>query len=112
MLWKIWYKGDLKIEGTTEAEWAAAPTEGVICVAARYGQDPYGIELGAVFSGSDWYWMYEGQLYQSGTSSDTPGEWLPSGAPDGAVLKRGEWTTNEEMNADEAEMMQWVTANG
>lgn len=108
MFWKIWYKGGVSYEGSTEEDWAALPDDGVLNIGIRFGRDEYGIMLGEFVSGSDWYWMHEGKIYQSGTSSDTPGEWLPHNAPNGAVLKKGRWTTEEELAAVDAAMLEWV----
>lgn len=112
MHWKIWYLGLETIEGETPEQWEQAPNDGVLCIGIRFGLNDDGIPLGEVMSGSDWYWMYNQKLYQSGTSSDIPNEWEPSGAPDGAVLKMGRWTSEEELAQADSEMMEWVTANG
>jgi hypothetical protein len=112
MTWKIWYVGLQTLEGRTPNEWAIAPEAGVLCVGVKFGFDEWGIMLGAVFSGSDWYWMQNGEIAQSHTSSDTLFEWLPSNAPNGAVLKRGQMTVKEEIAQAESDMIEWVTSNG
>jgi hypothetical protein len=109
-MWKIWYVGLTTAEGTTPEEWAAAPDDGVLCVAVRFGFNQDGVMLGEVFSGSDWYWMHENCIAQNGACSATPGEWLPHGAPEDAVLKKGRWTDEAEVEQASEQMMAWVTA--
>lgn len=108
MKWRIWYKGNLHFDGETQADWAALPDDGVIGVAIVFGKNEDGITLGELVSGSDWYWMFEDKIYQSNTSSDIPNEWLPHNAPDGAILKKGRWTTQEELDDIDAQMRDWV----
>jgi hypothetical protein len=106
--WKIWYKDNIVIEGVTAEDWAAAPDENVVGIAAHFGRNENNIMLGALVSGSDWYWLYDNQIHQSGTSSEIPGEWLAHSAPEGAILKKGSWTSNEEIARVDIEMIEWV----
>lgn len=108
MNWCIWYKGNIKVLGETEQDWISAPDDGVIGIAIRFGVDEYSRPLCELISGSDWYWMDGGKIYQSGTSSYTPGEWLPHNAPESAILKTGIWTTDEELAVIENEMTEWI----
>lgn len=108
MNWRIWYKGNQKFDGETQSDWDALPDENVIGIAIRFGKDEYDITLAELVSGSDWYWMRNGKIEQSCTSSDVPDEWLPHNAPEGASLKRGRWTTEEELHQIDSEMQDWV----
>lgn len=108
MEWRIWYKDNVVYDGADTDDWAALPDDGVIGIAVRFGPNENAIMLGELISGSDWYWIYDGKIYQSGTSSDTPGEWLPHAAPEGAVLKKGRWTSEADLAAIDAAMIEWV----
>lgn len=96
------------MDGSTPEHWATSPEEGVEGIAIRFGQDDSGRKRGEFISGSDWYWMHNGKIYQSGTSSDTPDVWLDHNAPSGAVLKKGKWTTNEHIEQVRQAMIDWV----
>lgn len=109
MNWKIWYKGGATTEGVSDQDWAEAEADDVVCIAVKLGYNESGIALGETFLGCDWYWMHEGKLYQSLSSSEIPGDWLSHDAPETAVLKRGRWTTDEEMLELTNAMMVWVT---
>lgn len=108
MNWRIWYKGNIKIDGVTSEDWANAPDDEVIGIVVRFGNDKYGSPLNEWIYGSDWYWMYDNNISHSGTSSDTPEEWLPHNAPEGAALKKGRWTSEEELVLIDAEMNEWI----
>lgn len=108
MHWRIWYKGNVKVDGSTAADWAAAPDDGVIGIVVKFGIDEYQSPLNEWISGSDWYWMYNDNIYQSNSSSDVPGEWLPHNAPAGAVLKTGRWTSEAELAQIDAEMLEYI----
>jgi hypothetical protein len=108
MIWKIWYVNNVTVTGYTQEEWASAPSEGVLAITAYYGNDAYGRKLNQIWSGSDWYWMINGQIYQSLSSADEPNIWLENPAPAEAVSKSGKWTTNEEMLAVENAILEWI----
>lgn len=108
MDWRIWYNTGEVVNGSTLTDWENAPSEGVLGIAIRFGRNADNIMLGEFVSGSDWYWMYDGKIYQSGTSSYTPNEWLDSGAPDGASLKKGKWTTDVHIEEVNQAMLDWV----
>jgi hypothetical protein len=108
MNWRIWYNTGQIVDGSTAEDWANAPNEGVLGIAIHFGRRDDGVMLGELFSGSDWYWMYEGKIYQSGTSSEIPNEWLEHSAPSGSVLKKGKWTTEEHIDQVSLDMVDWV----
>jgi len=108
MNWRIWYNTGETVDGSTAEDWDNAPDDGVVGIAVRFGRELDGTMLGELISGSDWYWMYEGKLYQSGTTSEIEGDWLNSGAPEGAILKKARWTTNEHLAAVNQAMLDWV----
>lgn len=108
MQWRIWFKGGEHFDGETAADWAALPDDGVLGIAIVFGKNEYGQTLGELVNGSDWYWMHNEKIFQSGTSSLTLGEWLPHNAPEGAVLKKGRWVTDEEFVAVHSAMLEWV----
>jgi hypothetical protein len=108
MNWKIWYTDNITIEGTTPEEWAAAPAEGVLFIAAIFGVDNYGRKLTQTLSGTDWYWMYDGQLYQNNESTWEIDYWVDNPAPEGSVSKKGKWTTNEDMEYVMSLAMEWI----
>lgn len=94
--WRIWYNNNVVIECDNEQEWADAPELGVQAVYQFEGYDRHGSRLGTMFQGSDWYWMYDGKMYDSADSSDEIGVWLPNPAPEGAICKRGLYLTEQE----------------
>lgn len=108
MNWRIWYQNGQIVDGSTAEDWAASPDDGVVGIAVRFGRRADGIMLGELLIGSDWYWMYNNKLYQSGTTSEIEGDWLDSGAPEGAVLKKARWTTDEHVAAVNQAMFDWV----
>lgn len=107
-MWKIWYVDNTSIEGTSEAEWNSAPDTGVLIVACRYGHDEHGRTLAALFYSSDWYWMYEGNIYQNAESTWTPNYWVDNPAPLGSVSKKGKWTTDAHMMQVENDAIEWA----
>lgn len=109
MNWRIWYINNLIVDGTTEEDWANAPATGVLAIAAYFGRDEYNRKLGGVWSGSDWYWMVNGEIYQNSDSTDEPNYWLPNPAPEGSVSKQGKWTTNEEMETIHTQQINWIS---
>jgi hypothetical protein len=108
MNWRIWYNTGETVDGSTAEDWDNAPDDGVVGIAVRFGIDDSGRSRGELISGSDWYWMYQDKLYQSGTTSEIEGDWLNSGAPEGAILKKARWTTNEHLAAVNQAMLDWV----
>lgn len=112
MRWKIWYAESHTEEGETAEQWDAAPNEGVVCVAVRHGLDESGLMIGDIYCGSDWYWMANGAIEQSNSSSKNKDEWVEHNAPSEALLKKGKWVSDEEMQQTQTETMTWVTSNG
>lgn len=109
MTWRIWYTDGSVFDGVSGADWVALPDTGVAGIAVFFSHDEYGRRLGEFLSGSDWYWWSDGTLHQNGASSLTPGEWLEIDPPSGAIVKAGQWTTNENMAAISAAMADWAT---
>lgn len=108
MIWQIWYKGGATVAGTSEQDWKMAPDSGIICVGIQFGRNKNGIMLGEICSGSDWYWMYNGKIYQSGTTSEIVDDWLEHGAPEHAILKKGKWVSDLEMHNTTQDVTNWV----
>jgi hypothetical protein len=108
MNWRIWYIDNFIVDGSTPEEWEAAPEEGVLAIAAYYGTDLYGRKLGGVWTGSDWYWMFDGQIYQNGESTWETNYWVPNPAPSHSVCKKGKWTTDAEMADVNAQVLNWI----
>ena len=108
MHWKIWYINDITVEGTTEADWIAAPDEGVLAIAVNFGVDRHGRKLTQTFSGTDWYWMYEGTIYQNDDSTWEIDYWVPNPAPIDSFSKKGKWTTDEYMAYINQLLIEWI----
>ena len=109
MNWRIWYNDNSVVDGSTEADWSAAPDDGVLGIAVQFGRNNNGIMLGELLIGSDWYWMYQGKLYQSGTTSEIVGDWLPSNSPEGSIEKKARWGSDVQVSNVGNEMLAWVT---
>lgn len=97
--WKAWYRGGQSFcsPGT---EWEDLPNEGVIAVAIRFDNGMH-----RVMTGSDYYWMVEilgKTTFCQGLHEDKPAERYP-----GASIKRGVWTSDEEMQQILQEMADW-----
>lgn len=107
--WRIWYNNNVVIECDNEQEWADAPELGVQAIYEFNGYDKHGARLGVILNGSDWYWIYQGNAYQSNTSNDEVGVWVHNPAPEGSISKRGQWTTDEEMARISQELVDWIT---
>lgn len=106
--WRVWYNNNLIIEFDNEQEWADAPELGVQVVYEFHGYDRHGTRLGRLFQGSDWYWMYEGKMYENGMSTKTRGVWLPNPAPTGAICKRGLYLTDDEQTEFLQNLKNWL----
>jgi hypothetical protein len=87
--WKAWYRGDLAF-CSTGYEWEDLPDEGVVGVVIVFDD-----ATRRNMTGSDFYWMATilGQpTLCQGLHDDNPAERYP-----GASIKKGVWTTDDEM---------------
>ncbi len=105
---RVWYTEDRIFDVTSVDDWDNLPELGILAVAAEYGFDEHGRKLGQVWTGSDWYWMYEEKIYSNGDSTWDIDSWVDVSAPSGSILKRGKWTTDEIMDSVMSEMVEWV----
>lgn len=108
MNWRIWYIDGI-VDGSTPDDWNNAPSENVLAIAVFYGLDSHGTKLQEVYNGSDWYWMYNGNIYQNGKSTYTKNFWVDNPAPTGAVSKKGKYTTDEQMNEVCNLQLEWIS---
>jgi hypothetical protein len=106
---RIWYVDGTIIDGNSESDWIAAPDNGVAMVAAYYGNDEYGRKLGQFLSGSDWYWMFENDLYHNSYSTYEVDFWVDNPAPEGAISKKGKWTTEENLENIVLLAIEWLS---
>jgi len=90
------------------SQWAALPDDGVLAFKFWFdAKNP--TRLGQNLNGNDWYWLQptdNGVLF--GHSDDTQDEILARYP--GAILKRGQWTTADEMQtvvAQQASATYW-----
>lgn len=96
-MWKIWFD-DMEVEGSSFEDWQSCSSEGVVGVYVSFGRGDDGVMRGAVFSGSDWYWMTpDGVIYSNNETSDDPGVWVDAEVPSDAVVKSGLWVSDERM---------------
>jgi hypothetical protein len=109
MVFRIWYADETMIEGNSEADWIAAPDNGVVMVAVYYGNDEYGRKLGKFLNGADWYWMYQGDFYHNNYSTMDINFWVDNPAPEGAISKSGKWTTEEYMDDVVNLALEWLS---
>jgi hypothetical protein len=97
-MWKIWFD-DVEVEGSSFEEWQACKNEGVVGIYVSFGRGEDGVMRGAIFSGSDWYWMTpDGVIHANNQTSDDPGDWVDVATPSDAVVKSGLWVSDERMN--------------
>ena len=87
--WKAWYRGGQAF-CSAGSEWADLPDEGVIGVTIVYSD-----ETRRFMTGSDFYWVADimgKATFCQGLHDDFPERRYP-----GAIIKKGVWTTDEEM---------------
>ena len=87
--WKAWYRGGVAY-CSNGYKWADLPDEGVIGVTIVFDNDHR-----RFMTGSDFYWTAEilGELtFCQGLHDDFPEHRYP-----GAIIKKGVWTTDDEM---------------
>jgi hypothetical protein len=105
MIWRIWYADGSVVDGSTLTEWSDYPSLGVVAV-YQFFDVKNGIVFGNSFSGCDWYWMTSDELIDSNRESlDGPNEWADFTAPEGAVIKKAAWTTDDYMNKVNSEIL-------
>jgi hypothetical protein len=109
MVFRIWYADETMIEGNSEADWIAAPDNGVVMVAVYYGNDEYGRKLGQFLNSSDWYWMCNEDISHNCYSTMERDVWVENTAPEGAITKAGKWTTDEHMDAVVNLAVEWLS---
>jgi hypothetical protein len=99
--WKAWYIGGRVFCSATHA-WADLPDDGMLFLKLYFDErTPDGVQLGQNCSGDDWYWHVPGTDLYAHDSRQTRDE-IERRYP-GAILKRGKWTTPDEMQRVNAE---------
>lgn len=83
--WTVWYDGGRRFD-SSDTRWEDLPDDGVLYVAVKRTQGYMGL------CGSDYYFK-SGEIV--GMNNDPPEDTLARYP--GAVLKRGRWTTEDEM---------------
>jgi hypothetical protein len=104
--WKAWYHGG-RAFCSTGAPWEDLPDEGVLGVVMVFDEKSPGtdVQMRRMMAGSDLYWGCEiGGHFTlcEGSHEDLPQERYP-----GASVKRGVWTSDEEMSRVNEEMRDW-----
>ena len=107
LAWKAWYSGG-RAFCSTGTDWADLPDEGVLGIVVVL--DEFGPasdnRLHKFVSGSDLYWMVDLLGHPTicqGSHEDKPEKRYP-----GAIIKKGVWTSDEEMQRVNIEMAEWV----
>lgn len=96
-MWKIWFEA-VEVEGPSFEEWQTCKSDGVIGIYISYGRSEDGVMRGAIFSGSDWYWMMpDGTIYSNNETSDGLGVWVDVATPPNADRKSGLWVSDKRM---------------
>ena len=103
--WKAWYRGGRAFcsTGTTFAE---LPDDGALGFVVLFDEisGPSGMHFKKQYSGGDLYWLVDilGKLTLcQGSHDDQPEKRYP-----GAIIKRGAWTSDQEMQLVNAQMAQ------
>lgn len=103
--WKAWYAGG-RAYCSTGTRWVDLPDDGVLGFVVLFDHvSPQDERYRRFVSGSDLYWMVEiegDQTLCQGSHEDKPAERYP-----GASIKRGRWTSDEEMWRVNQEMAEW-----
>jgi hypothetical protein len=87
--WRAWYT-DKRVFESTKTNWTDLPAEGVLCIRLYYGS---GGGRGRFMSGSDLYWN-DGDIY---AHDDVAAAIIRDGLEEAGQVKRGRWTTDDEM---------------
>jgi hypothetical protein len=106
LTWKAWYRGG-QAYCATGHEWADLPDDGVLGVVVVFDEKSPGteVQLRRFVSGSDLYWACEIDGHFTicqGAWEDKPHKRYP-----GAEIKKGVWTSDEEMQRVNDEMKDW-----
>jgi hypothetical protein len=104
--WKAWYRGG-QAYCSTGREWADLPDDGVLAVVVIFDEScpTSGVVLRRMISGTDLYWVCEidgHRTFCQGAHEDFPAKRYPS-----AIIKKGVWTSDEEMQRVNEEMKDW-----
>jgi hypothetical protein len=104
--WKAWYRGGQSY-CSTGTDWSELPEEGVLGIVVVFDEFSPGTEvrLRRMVSGTDLYWACElaGEFtICQGSHDDKPEKRYP-----GAEIKKGVWTSDDEMQRVNAEMRDW-----
>ena len=102
--WKAWYREGL-IFCSTGTEFSDLPDDGALAFVVLFDEKaPNGFPLRKQYSGGTLYWMVDIQGHQTlcqGDHEDRPEKRYP-----GAIIKRGAWTSDQEMQLVNAQMAQ------
>ena len=103
--WRAWYTGE-RVYDSASCRWEDLPAEGVLVV-LLYEREP---QHSRRMSGRTLYWLHHaphGDIYACDDTADAR-------IPEGAMVKEGRWTTEEEMvwAADEATKLQNEAPHG
>jgi hypothetical protein len=106
LAWKAWYRGGQAF-CSTGREWSELPADGVLGVVVVFDDrcPSSGVQLRRMVSGTDLYWACEIDGHFTicqGSHEDRPEKRYP-----GASIKRGAWTSDEEMQRVNEEMKVW-----
>lgn len=108
LAWKAYYTKGRRYESTSDT-WDQLPELGCLLVVVYMDKliPSSGHPYRKIVGGGDWVWIdHEGMVHCSGTN-DERGFWIeaPPEIPR-EKLKRGQWATDEEMKAVQAEAME------
>lgn len=100
--WRAWFKGGARYDSRS-SRWREIPDEGCLLFVVYMGEKTKmgGYPYRKIVSGGDWYWMDEGGMIHCSDTHDNMGQWVDPPEVDG--LKRGIWTTDEEMTDVQSE---------
>ena len=88
--WRAWYTNGRVYDSET-TRWEDLPETGVLFIRLYYRTRPYGRYM----SGSDYYWRsVDGAIY---AHDHVLSAQIPQECWDASLVKRGEWTTDQEM---------------
>ena len=104
--WKAWYRGG-RAFCSTGTRWADLPDDGALGFVVLFDEFSPGSDerYRRFVSGSDLYWMVEiegDQTLCQGFHDDHVEKRYP-----GAIIKRGAWTSDDEMQRVNAQMAKW-----
>jgi hypothetical protein len=104
--WRAWYRGG-GVFDSEETEWADLPDDGLLIVAILFNEYSRGGErYRRIMMGSDWCWLCELEGRWTLCEGNETKEEILERYPD-AVLKRGAWTSDEELDRVRTESLEW-----